>query len=82
MKFIFNHRLNNWYWQIADELKSNYEIIIPENYKKEGNESDKVNLNDLEKCVRENGEIDFIFDFRGNLYDLIQWKNRKLIFPS
>jgi len=81
MKIIFNHRLNNWYWQIADELKSNYEIIIPENYKKEGNESDKVNLDDLEKCARENGEIDFIFDFRGNLYDLIQWKNRKIDIP-
>jgi len=81
LKIIFNHRLNNWYWQIADELKRNHEIIIPENYKKKENVKDLVDLDALEKCVRENRDSDFIFDFRASIYDLIRWKNRKIDIP-
>ena len=81
MKIIFNHRLNNWYWQIANELERNHKIIIPENYTKTEIKNDLVNLDALEKCVRENRDYDFIFDFRGSIYDLIQWKKRNIDIP-
>lgn len=81
MKIIFNHRLTNWYWQIADELERSHKLIIPENHTNNKIKEDIVNIDALEKCVRENRDSDFIFDFRGKLDDLIRWKNRKVDIP-
>ncbi|MFX1419558.1 MAG: glycosyltransferase [Promethearchaeota archaeon] len=81
MKIIFNHTINDWYWQIYDELNRNYELIIPDNYKTSQNQDISVNLESLERCVKENSDYDLIFDFRGNLSDLIKWKQKKLEIP-
>jgi len=62
-------------------LNKNYEVIIPDNYKASQNHDISVNLECLERCVKENSDCDFIFDFRGDLYDLIKWKQKKLDIP-
>ncbi len=81
MKIIFNHTITNWYWQIYDELKRKYIVILPDNYKNLKNRDIIVDLNSLEKCVKENCDSDFIFDFEGNLHDLISWKIKKIKMP-
>ncbi|MFX0072852.1 MAG: glycosyltransferase, partial [Candidatus Hermodarchaeota archaeon] len=81
MKIIFNSYIRDWYWQIFDELSKNYEIVLPDNYKDESNKSRIVDLENLEKCVRENMDADFIFDLRGSMHHLIEWTNRKIDLP-
>ena len=81
MKVIFNHNLD-WFWQINDEWNRNHELIIPDNYKRENTkQKNLVDLNALENCIKENKNCDFIFGFRGDLYDLIRWKQRKINIP-
>lgn len=81
MKIIFNHAINDWYWQIYDELKRKHELIIPDNYKTTNNQNSLTNLESLERSVKENNDCDFIFDFRGDLYHLIKWKQKKIDIP-
>jgi len=81
MKIIFNHTINNWYWQIYDELKRKYEVVLPDNYKNLNNRDILVDLNSLEKCVKENSDYDFIFDFEGNLNELVKWEIKKIKMP-
>jgi len=81
MKIIFNLPISIWYWQIYDELKRHYEVVVPENYKNPQIKNIVVDLNSLEKCVRENSNYDFIFGFEGNLNDLIEWELKKFEIP-
>lgn len=81
MKIIFNHSINDWFWQIYDELKRKHELIIPDNYKTTNNQNSLINLESLEKAVKENNDCDFIFEFRGDLYQLIKWKQKKIDMP-
>ncbi len=81
MKIIFNHVINDWYWQIYDELLKNHQIILPKNYESKDCNNTHVDMDILEKTIKDNSDIDFIFDFRGNLFDLIQWNKRKVKIP-
>lgn len=81
MKIIFNSAINDWYWQIYDEIIRNNEVILPENYKDKSNRDTRVNLYALEKCIKENPNVDFIFDFRGEIPELIKWYKRKIDVP-
>jgi hypothetical protein len=81
LKIIFNHTINDWYWQIYDELRRNHTIILPENFHKRQLDKKNINLDALEKAVNENSDCDLIFDFSFNLDDLIRWKNRNIKVP-
>jgi len=81
LKIIFNHPTYDWYWQIYDELIKNHTIIVPENYRNEDIRDESVNLNILEKIVNETKNIDFIFDFKGDLINLIKWDLKKVDVP-
>lgn len=81
MKIIFNHTINDWYIQIYDELSKHHELILPENYKNNIDAIYYTDLNALEKCIEQNSDIDFIFDFDGTLLDLIKWNKRKINVP-
>jgi hypothetical protein len=81
LKIIFNSYIHDWYWQIYDELVKNYDIILPENYKDKSNKNTQVDLDALEKCVKENMDACFIFDFRGSLPKLIEWTKREINKP-
>lgn len=81
MKIIFNHVISDWYWQIYDELIKNHHVVLPDNFKSGDCKNPRVNLQSLEKCVKENQDSDFIFDLSGDLIDLINWKNKNLTIP-
>ncbi len=81
MKIIFNSYVNDWYWQIYDEISRNHEVILPENYKDKKNKNLMVDLFKLEKCVKENNKVDFIFDFRGFFDDLLEWNRKRISIP-
>ena len=81
MKIIFNLPISIWYWQIYDELRRKYEVILPDNYKKSKNKNILVDLDCLEACVKENTNFDFILGFEGNLNDLIKWELKKIETP-
>ncbi len=82
MKIIFNNNIAMWYSQIYDELIRHYELILPENYKDASNKNAKIDLDALEKCVKENKDIDFIFDFPANFPYIIEWlEDRKINIP-
>ncbi|MFX1311241.1 MAG: glycosyltransferase [Promethearchaeota archaeon] len=81
MKIIFNHPLNDWYWQIYDELDKNHEIILPKNFRLKKLEYEPINLDALENVVDEHIDTDFIFDFKGDLFDLIKWNKKKKAIP-
>ncbi|MFX0073401.1 MAG: hypothetical protein ACFFAO_20170, partial [Candidatus Hermodarchaeota archaeon] len=82
MKIIFNSRISDWYWQIYDELSRNHELILPDNYKDTSDKNALMSLDVLEKCVKENKDVDLIFDFRTILPGIIQWvEDRKMNTP-
>ena len=81
MKIIFNHHIRNWYWQIYDELSRNYQVIIPDVYKKEQFYEDSLILDSLEETIKDNNDSNFIFDFKVDLPELIRWKNRNINKP-
>lgn len=81
MKIIFNHNINNWYWQIYDEWSRNHEVILPEYYKDNNTRDYITDFNVLEKLIKENPDIDFIFDFKLYIPDLIRWKRKGITVP-
>jgi hypothetical protein len=82
MKIIFNSRISDWYWQIYDELSRKHKLILPENYRDISNKTALIDLNALEKCVKENKDLDFIFDFRANFPEIVEWvEKRKIEVP-
>jgi len=81
LKIIFNHHIRNWYWQIYDELNRNYQVVIPEVYKKDSIYEDSQILDSLEETTKDNNDCNFIFDFKVDLPELIRWKNRDINKP-
>lgn len=81
MKIIFNHTIHDWYWQIFDELKRNHEIILPSNFEEKNQESKPIDLDALERVVDKNRDANFIFDFKGDLLDLIIWNKKNKNIP-
>jgi len=81
LKIIFNHHIRNWYWQIYDELSRNYQIIVPDVYKKEHFYEDSPILDSLEETIKDNNDCDFIFDFKLDLLEIMRWKNRNINKP-
>lgn len=81
MKIIFNHNINNWYWQIYEEWARNHEVILPEHYDDKNIKTHISNFTVLETLIKENPNIDFIFDFNNYLPDLIRWERRRIDIP-
>jgi len=81
MKIIFNHNIDDWWWQIYDEWSRNHELILPDNYKLKDPRNSLVDFEALDKVIRENSDADFIFGFNDNLYGFMKWVKRKVNIP-
>jgi len=65
----FNNTIKNWYIQIYDELIRDHEVLLPENFNGPTKRDRLVNLNALEKIVKDNNNIDLNFDFYGTVLE-------------
>ena len=67
--------------QVYDELIREHEVLLPENFDGPTKMDRLVNLNALEKIVKENNDIDIIFDFRGTILELMKWYKKGFKIP-
>lgn len=81
MKIIFNHSIDDWYWQIYDEWNRNHDVVLPEKYNEKGFNKNFIDLIHLEKCYKKNSNYDLIFGFRGRLDAFLKWKRFKINIP-
>ena len=67
--------------QVYNELIKEHEVLLPENFDGPSKMDRLVNLDALEKIVKDNNDIDLIFDFRGTLLELMKWYQKGIKIP-